>query len=120
MGMFTSIGAVENRRYTFKVSGDASVVSASYVYPGAGADKIITLYTSSGATKIINMKYEWVSGFTYEWRYHSPYAGTYKTFTLTYGAGDVFKLKNLPTAGEEAGLESGQVYRDGTTLKIKL
>jgi len=51
--------------------------------------------------------------------YSSDYAGTNKTFTYYYGIGDVFKFKNIPDVSQLAGLESGQVYRDGSTLKIK-
>ncbi len=116
-----SKGLIQGVRYDCSVTGDSSIVSVSYSqrWVGVGGSNElteITLRTSGGTTKM--MIKEWIAFQGY--KYTSPYAGTYTVFTVTYGAGDVFKLKNLPTAGEEAGLESGQVYRDGTTLKIKL
>ena len=48
--------------------------------------------------------------------YESPWASSAFTLTITYGEGDVFILKDIPT--EDNGLSSGQVWRDGTNLKI--
>ena len=48
--------------------------------------------------------------------FESPWASSTFTVTVRYGLGDVFVLKDIPT--EPNGLKVGQVWRDGSTLKI--
>ena len=53
---------------------------------------------------------------TFGWAYHSDYAGSSLTVSVTYGTGDVFIFKDLPTSS--AGLATGQVWNDSGILKI--
>lgn len=109
---------VKNTWYPCSVSGDASITHIRWYgeYPmSAGTEFVIQLRTSSNTYKYLRMEHVIFQGVVYS----SDYAGTNKTFTYYYGIGDVFKFKNIPDVSQLAGLESGQVYRDGSTLKIK-
>lgn len=102
------------RVYPCVVLGDSSVKYISH-NSGDGSSNNpfrVTLYVPGGADKELVMVKPVFGSMTYS----SPYDGVYKTFTVYYGGGDVFKFKDLPT--ESVGLSSGQVWRDGTTLKI--
>lgn len=55
--------------------------------------------------------------FGYTWE--SSFSGTAISVTIYYGGGDIFKFKpSLPVSSTGSGLEPGQVYLDGTTLKM--
>lgn len=55
------------------------------------------------------------------YQYHSPYSSPY-TLTLSYGGGQIFKLKDIPDDTNVSTLESGQVYysKSDKSLKIKI
>ena len=105
---------VPNKLYPCVVSGDSSVKYISHDGRSIelGSSFHVTLHVSGGTNKTMSGAIVPFSGA----QYTSPYAGQSKTFTFYYGMGDVFKFKNLPT--DDVGLSSGQVWRDGTTLKI--
>jgi len=55
--------------------------------------------------------------FGYVWE--SSFSGVAISVTIYYGGGDIFKFKSsLPVSSTGSGLEQGQVYLDGTTLKM--
>ena len=98
-----------NKHYACSVTIDSSV---EYIrYSGSGTDVNIYFYNSSFIEVAVMRRIygTWLS-------YDSDYKGSSLTVSVSYGAGDVFKFKNLPTSA--SGLASGQVWRDGTTLKI--
>jgi len=99
-----------NRYYACSVSIDSSV---KYIrYSRIGSDVDIYFFNSSfTSVGYLRMYYG-----TFGYAYRSSYEGSSFTVSVSYGAGDVFKFKNLPTSS--TGLTSGQVWRDGTTLKI--
>lgn len=105
---------VPNKLYPCVVSGDSSVkyISHNGGFIQLGSSFDVTLHVPGGTNKTMSGAIVPFSGA----QYTSPYAGQSKTFTFYYGMGDVFKFKNLPT--DDVGLSSGQVWRDGTTLKI--
>jgi hypothetical protein len=95
-----------NKYYACSVSIDSSVKYMRY------SGDLVNFYNSSFKS-VAEMRREYG---TFGWNYFSSYSGFSLTVSVTYGEGDVFKFKALPTS--PAGLESGQVWRDGTTLKI--
>jgi hypothetical protein len=95
-----------NKYYTCSVSIDSSVKYMRY------SGDCVNFYNSS-FNSVAEM---WRAYGTFGWNYFSSYSGSSLTVSVTYGEGDVFKFKALPTS--PAGLASGQVWRDGTTLKI--
>lgn len=105
---------VPDKLYPCVVSGDSSVkyISHDGGFIQLGSSFNVTLHVPGGTNKTMSGVIVPFSGA----QYTSPYAGQSKTFTFYYGMGDVFKFKNLPT--DDVGLSSGQVWRDGTTLKI--
>lgn len=99
-----------NHFYSCSVSIDSAV---AYIrWAGDSTNTNVYFYNSSFAI-IAEMRRAYG---TFGWSYYSDYAGSALTVSVSYGAGDVFKFKSIPT--DSLGLESGQVWSDGGTLKI--
>jgi hypothetical protein len=106
----------KDTRFTATNSQDGSVAYISHTgtnYPPNQGDYYEFRFYSSAFVLLGTVRASFSFGGT---EYSSTYASGALSVSITYGDGDVFKFKDIPS--DPTGLESGQVYRDGTTLKI--
>lgn len=98
--------------YSCSVSIDSAV---AYIRWGGSSNITDVYFYNSSFVRVAEMRRNYG---TFGWTYHSTYAGSALTVSVSYGAGDVFKFKAIPTSA--TGLASGQVWSDSGTLKVKL
>jgi len=106
--------------YSVAVSSDSSIKWVQYYssYSGGRSGNYKYQFFNGSLAKVGEIGYSWYTpqfGSTQR-EYTSSFEGSSPSLSITYGQGEIFKFKNLPTA--VTGLQSGQVYSDNGTLKI--